>query len=227
MFNLIFPVDNGMLTGMSGTQLVAEYSITERKLIWKDRTDTKESTEKLTFLILGLLPLSGPLFMVPITSVMLHTNELNVVSLLGYRNTIFYPIIIGIFLEIVFHIYLSKSFTKHGKSIEQPILSVRKKYITEMIDASFRRNFTGESFPPYVASGGAFASLLFIIPLFYYFIMSDVIAIAYAGVFFTALSLLWFVVFFMVFEGIARLIVMLKFEKQWQKELEQEKRNGK
>ncbi|GAK30127.1 putative membrane protein [Weissella oryzae SG25] len=226
MFNLVFPVDNGMGPGMSGTQLVAEYSVTERKLIWKDRTDTKEATEKLTFLVLGLLPLTGPLFMVPIASAMLHTKELNVVSLLGYRNTILIPIIIGIFLEILFHIYLVRSFNKHGTSIDPPILAVRKKYITEIINASTRKSLTGDDFPPYVAVSFAISIMLLTILLIYYFILSDAISILYAGVFFASLSIMWFVVAYMLFEGIARLIVMLKFEKQWQKELEQEKNNS-
>ncbi|GAK30126.1 hypothetical protein WOSG25_012230 [Weissella oryzae SG25] len=227
MFNLVFPVDNGMLDGMSGTQLVAKYSLSNRKLIWKDRIETKEAAERLVYIILGLLPLSSPLFMIPMLSLMNHTNKFNILDVFGYRNTILLPIVIGMILEIIFHIYLSKLFSKLGHDIEQPSLDVRIKYITEMIDVSFRKNLTGDSFPPYLVTGSAIGSLLLIIPLVYYLLTSDINTIANIIGMLIILGVLWFTVFFMLFEGIIRTIIMVKFEKKWTKELEQEKRNGK
>lgn len=226
MFNLIFPVDNGMLDGMSGTQLVAEYSLMQRKLIWKDRTETKEKTEKLVYLVLGLLPLSSPLFIIPILSIMNRTNEFNIVSSLGYKNTILWPIIIGVLLEIIFHIYISRTFAKLGNVIEQPELDVRTKYITEMIDVSFRRNVPGKSFPPYLIAVGSILVLSLTIPVVYYLIMSDVDSIANVTMMFVVLSILWFAVFFVLFEGVLRHIVMVRFEKKWKKELAEEIKNG-
>ena len=168
---IIFHVDNGLGSQLSGTGLAAEYDFKKKQLIWRRASEQKiKGHERLMMKILSFFPLTSPLLIVPILY-FVGKETSNVVTPIDRMGTIslFLPIILGILLFFSFE-YLMLLLRDSYKIIPAPSKEQQLKYLMEVNEISWRHNDVWPQIrTPYLANIIIFSFVIVvIIPLMFW-----------------------------------------------------------
>ncbi|HEL0783054.1 TPA: hypothetical protein TVG17_000817 [Streptococcus equi subsp. zooepidemicus] len=168
MRTLLFPVDNGMGTGLTGNGLAAEYDLWTGKVTW--RQATKQTIEKQQALTSNLLIIASCLSPVTVAGMILLSRSFPIFEEdLSEKIDIYAPIILGIVLFLAFEALMLAIRVRDPLAQEEPDLKRQYDYFEKMFDFAIRKNISGDSVKtPYLASYLSVAVALLCIPLSYY-----------------------------------------------------------
>lgn len=201
MRTLLFPVDNGMVEGLPGSGMAAEYDIWTGKVVWRQGAKKPSSSRR------GLLK---SLQMVGIVcSPMVVAAVFSWLSYLGpFRQDqsdqmiTYAPVLLGLSLFLAVEALMLELRTLRPLMDQEPPTDIQHQYFKGMFDATIRQNLSQKGRLPYLRAYLAAGLAILCIPCSYYvylhtnaFIQSDLGALAILIVtsFFVALlpSLLW------------------------------------
>ncbi|HEL2401513.1 TPA: hypothetical protein TZS69_000458 [Streptococcus suis] len=164
---LLFPVDNGMGTGLSGDGYSAEYDLWTGKVRWRKAAEGSISKQQeLTFRLLVLSSILSPIV---VAGLLLFSRNLFQGTKILYRDLDKYaPIILGIVLFLAFETLMLAIRRRDPIVQVEPSLKNQHEYFEKMFDFSIKKNISGRKIPPYVTTYLASFSALLCIPLSYY-----------------------------------------------------------
>ncbi|HEL0709777.1 TPA: hypothetical protein TVQ98_000127 [Streptococcus equi subsp. zooepidemicus] len=170
MRTLLFPVDNGMGTGLTGNGLAAEYDLWTGKVTWRQLGDGKIKRQQKVAFVLNLI--AGSLSPLAIFLFVVIVRRLGVFS--GDTNSMIFkwaPLIVGFILFISFELLMLALRSRYTILEKEPDLDRQLYYYRTMYDNTIHDNsgvFNNLSVP-YVGLYITFFLIFLIIPLCYHF----------------------------------------------------------
>ncbi|KIX90507.1 membrane protein [Staphylococcus microti] len=165
---LLFPIDNGMGSGLNGDGYSAEYDVWTGKVTW--RHATKETISKQQQLTFTLLMVSSVLSPLTVAGLLMLTRYFPILDIdLSSKIDRYAPIILGIVLFLAFEALMLAIRVRDPIAKEEPSLERQHDYFVNMFDFAIRKNIGGDRVKiPYLGTYLATTVTLLCVPLFYY-----------------------------------------------------------
>ncbi|MFU2181745.1 hypothetical protein ACMZ6Y_08205 [Streptococcus pluranimalium] len=166
---LLFPIDNGMGSGLNGDGYSAEYDVWTGKVTWRQASkDTISKQQQLTFTILTIASVLSPL---TVAGLLMLVRQFSIFdTYLSARVDRYAPIILGIVLFLAFEALMLAIRVRDPIAKEEPSLERQHDYFVSMFDFAIRKNIGGDRVKiPYLGSYISAVVCLLAIPLSYYF----------------------------------------------------------
>ncbi|EMB75929.1 membrane protein, partial [Streptococcus mutans 11VS1] len=168
MRTLLFPVDNGMGTGLTGNGLAAEYDVWTGKITWRQLSDDKIKTQQKIASVLSII--AGSLSPLVIFSFVIVVRRLGVFN--GDTNSIIFkyaPLMVGLLCFMSFELLMLGLRNLYPLVKEKPSLQQQHLYFKTMYDITIRKNdIMPQGSKPFVGTYGAFLIAFLAIPIAYH-----------------------------------------------------------
>ena len=168
MRTLLFPVDNGMGTGLTGNGLAAEYDVWTGKITWRQLSDGKIKTQQKIASVLSII--AGSLSPLVIFSFVIVVRRLGVFN--GDTNSIIFkyaPLMVGLLCFMSFELLMLGLRNLYPLVKEKPSLQQQHLYFKTMYDITIRKNdIMPQGSKPFVGTYGAFLIAFLAIPIAYH-----------------------------------------------------------
>ncbi|HEL1192070.1 TPA: hypothetical protein TVL26_001107 [Streptococcus equi subsp. zooepidemicus] len=168
MRTLLFPVDNGMGTGLTGDGYAAEYDLWTGKVTW--RQASKKNIEKQKALTSNLFIVASCLSPVTVAGLLMLSRSFPIFDkALTAQIDTYAPIILGVVLFFAFETLMLAIRGRDPLAEREPDLKRQHDYFEKMFDFAIRRNLSSDNLKtPYIATYFAFGISLLCIPFSYY-----------------------------------------------------------
>ncbi|HEK9107106.1 TPA: hypothetical protein TVL14_000684 [Streptococcus equi subsp. zooepidemicus] len=168
MRTLLFPVDNGMGTGLTGNGLAAEYDLWIGKVTWRQPSDDKIRTQQKIASILSIIagslsPLAIFLFVIVVRRLGVFNSDTNSM-VFKYA-----PLMVGLLNFLSFELLMLGLRNLYPLAKENPSLEQQHYYFKTMYDITIRENdVMPQGSKPFVGTYGAFLIAFLAIPIAYH-----------------------------------------------------------
>ncbi|HEK9073030.1 TPA: hypothetical protein TVO00_000133 [Streptococcus equi subsp. zooepidemicus] len=168
MRTLLFPVDNGMGTSLTGNGLAAEYDLWTGKVTWRQPSDDKIRTQQKIASILSIIagslsPLAIFLFVIVVRRLGVFNSDTNSM-IFKYA-----PLMVGLLSFLFFELLMLGLRNLYPLAKKNPSLEQQHYYFKTMYDITIRENdVMPQGSKPFVGTYGAFLIAFLAIPIAYY-----------------------------------------------------------
>ncbi|NGL83211.1 hypothetical protein [Streptococcus equi] len=168
MRTLLFPVDNGMGTGLTGNGLAAEYDLWTGKVTWRQPSDDKIRTQQKIASILSIIagslsPLAIFLFVIVVRRLGVFNSDTNSM-IFKYA-----PLMVGLLSFLSFELLMLGLRNLYPLAKKNPSLEQQRYYFKTMYDITIRENdVMPQGSKPFVGTYGAFLIAFLAIPIAYH-----------------------------------------------------------
>lgn len=168
MRTLLFPVDNGLDSGLTGDGYAAEYDLWTGKVTWRQLGDGKIKRQQKVAAIINLIAAAiSPLVIMSIifTAKSLKLFDVDTSTTI-YRYA---PLMVGLVFFFSFELLMLAIRGRDPLAEKEPDLKRQHDYFEKMFDFAIRRNLSSDNLKtPYIATYFAFGISLLCIPFSYY-----------------------------------------------------------
>ncbi|HEK9996068.1 membrane protein [Streptococcus equi subsp. zooepidemicus Sz16] len=168
MRTLLFPVDNGMGTGLTGNGLAAEYDLWTGKVTWRQLGDGKIKRQQKVAAIINLIAAAiSPLVIMSIifTAKSLKLFDVDTSTTI-YRYA---PLMVGLVFFFSFELLMLAIRRLYPLAKEEPNKEQQHLYFKTMYDITIRKNdIMPQNSIPFLGTYIAFLIAFSVIPIFYF-----------------------------------------------------------